>query len=199
MSTPREDPGITGQLRTIAEDRLKSGTAPSTKCWPSSAQTLALLHSLASDPARATDALKLLHELQVHQVELDLQHEQIEQERLLYAESLEAYIDLFESAPYAYLTLDLEDRLLDASHVGAEWLGVPREEWLRRQVWAFFAPESRLAIQNALGHLRTGGASTTFSARPAAGGDAVQVSVSAARDSRPVLMAFMPIARTPGS
>jgi len=199
MPTPKNDPGNVGQLRTVAEDRLKSGTAPFTKGWPSSAQTLALLHSLASDPAKATDALKLLHELQVHQVELDLQHEQMEQERLLYAQSLEAYIELFESAPCAYLTLDLEGRLLDASRAGAEWLEAPRDEWLRRQVWTFFAPESRLTIQNAFEHLRAGNASTTFTARPAAGGNDVQVTATAGRDRRPVLMAFMPVARTPGS
>lgn len=199
MSTSRKNPGTVGQLRSAAEDRLRSGTAPFTNGLPSGTQALTLLHRLASDPARATDALKLLHELQVHQVELDLQQEQIEQERRLYEESLDAYIGLFEFAPFAYLTLDSDGKLLDANRVGAEWLGVPRDEWLRRQVRAFFAPESRLVIQNVLADLRTDSASTTFTAWPASGGDGVQVTVTAARDGRPVLMAFMPIAKTPGS
>ena len=198
MPTPKKDSGIVSQLRTVAEDRLKSGTAPPTNGWPTNSQALALLHSLASDPARATDALKLLHELQVHQVELDLQNEQIEQERRLYAESLDAYIDLFEFAPCAYLTLDLEGRLLDASRVGAEWLGVPRDEWLRRPVGQFFAPESRLAIRDALGRLHAGSPSVTFTAMSAAGGDGVQVTATATRDTRLALMAFMPIAPKPG-
>ena len=198
ISTPKADADIAAQLRMVAEDRLKSGTAPSTKGWRSGSQTLALLHSLASDPARATDALKLLHELQVHQVELDLQHEQIEQERRLYAESMEAYIDLFDFAPFVYLTMDVDGRLLDASRVGAEWLGVPRDEWLRRQVGPFFAPESRQTIQDALRRLQAGGASVTFTARPAAGGASVQVTATAAHENRPVLMAFMPVAQTPG-
>ncbi len=199
MPTPNNDSATVEQLRKVAEDRLKSGTAPSIKGGASSAQTLTLLHSLASDPARATEALKLLHELQVHQVELDLQHEQMEQERLLYAQSMEAYIDLFDSAPCVYLTLDTKGRLMDASRIGDAWLGVPRGEWLRRPVWAFFAPENRLTIQNALGQLLTGSASTTFSARSAAGGDTVQVTVCAARERRPALMAFMPLAQTPVS
>lgn len=199
MPTPNDHSATVGQLRTVAEDKLKSGTAPSTKGWPSSAQTLTLLHSLASDPARATDALKLLHELQVHQVELDLQHEQLEQERLLYAQSMEAYIDLFDAAPCVYLTLDAKGRLLDASRIGDAWLGVPRSEWLRRPVWTFFASESRMTIQNALGQLLTGSETTTFTARSAAAGDTVQVTVCAARERRPVLMAFMPNAQTPGT
>ena len=94
--------------------------------------------------------------------------------------------------------MDGDGKLLDASRVGAEWLGVPRDEWLRRQVGQFFAPESRQAIQDALRRLQAGSASVTFTARPAAGGVGVQVTATAVRDKHPVLMAFMPIAPTPG-
>jgi hypothetical protein len=59
-------------VRTIAETRLKERSAPPTAGWPLGIDTLALLHNLASTPDRAADALKVLHELQVHQVELDL-------------------------------------------------------------------------------------------------------------------------------
>ena len=69
------------QLRVDAEDRLEHGTAPPTRGWPTGSEALRLLHSLASAPASASEALKLLHELQVHQVELDLQREQMEQKR----------------------------------------------------------------------------------------------------------------------
>jgi len=199
MATPQKDSSISVQLRKLAEQQLEGGTAPSTKGWYSSAQALAMLHRLASDPASAADALKLLHELQVHQVELDLQHEQIEQERGLYAESLEAYVDLFDAAPFVYLTLDREGKLQDASRVGAKWLGGPREQWLRRQVWVFFAPESRAAIQDALSRLQTGSASVTFMARPVAGGVGLQVTAAIAHNSSTVLLAFMPVTATHSS
>jgi len=199
MSTPSADPKTAAQLRAIAEERLRSGTAPATSGWPSGSQALALLHTLASDPATATDALKLLHELQVNQVELDLQHEQMEQERRLFAESLEDYIDLFDYAPFAYLTLDLDGKLLEANRVGAEWLEIPRDEWARCRVEQFFAPESRQAIQAALRQLPAASASVAFMARPAAGGGDLHVTVSTVRNQRPVLMAFMPIAPPPGS
>ena len=68
-------------MRLHAETVLKEGSAPPTKGWPTGVGTLSLLHELASTPARADEALKLLHELQVHQVELDLQHEQMEATR----------------------------------------------------------------------------------------------------------------------
>jgi PAS domain S-box-containing protein len=198
MSTPRADPSLAAQLRTVAEERLRTGTAPVTNGWRSGSQSLALLHGLASDPARAAEALKLLHELQVHQVELDLQHEQMEQERREYADSLETYIALFDGAPFAYLTMDFDGKLLEANRIGAQWLGVPRDEWPGSQIERFFAPESRQAMQDALGRLHKGSANVTFTARPAAGG-AVQVAAVAIPDKRLVLMALMPIAETPGS
>jgi hypothetical protein len=82
MSMHVVDPSKLSELRQHAESRLQEGEAPKTLGWSSSAQALSLLHRLASDPASAADALKLLHELQVHQVELDLQHEQMEQQLL---------------------------------------------------------------------------------------------------------------------
>ncbi len=197
MSTPTTPPSIAARLRTVAEERLRSGTAPATNGWSSGSQTLALLHSLASDPARAADALKLLQELQVHQVELDLQHEQVEEERRHYADSLESYVDLFDGAPFAYLTMDFAGKLLDANRIGAQWLGIPRDEWPGLQVEQFFVPESRQSIQAALGRLHEGSATVTFTARPAAGGT-VHVAATAVRNKRLALMALMPIAETPG-
>ena len=77
MPTPPTDFIDQNQLRQAAEDSLKQGTTPPTKGWSISADALALLYRLASNPDSAGDALKLLHELQAHQVELDLQHEQL--------------------------------------------------------------------------------------------------------------------------
>ena len=68
------------KLRQSAVERLVKGIAPATRGSSLGTEALTLLHGLASTPQTASDALKLLHELQVHQVELDLQHEQAEQE-----------------------------------------------------------------------------------------------------------------------
>lgn len=88
MSIDVFDPRGLTLLRQRAEGRLEEGMAPATLGWSTGTGALTLLHRLAGDPASAGDALKLLHELQVHQVELDLQHEQMEQQLLELGEAL---------------------------------------------------------------------------------------------------------------
>ncbi len=102
MSIPSPESMEQARLRERAEARLKAGSAPPTRGWPTGVGTLQLLHELASTPESAVDALKLLHELQVHQVELDLQHEQIEITQRELAEDLARYQALYELAPLAY-------------------------------------------------------------------------------------------------
>ena len=78
MNKERFEPAVTPRLRVEAEERIRTRNAPPSKAWPLGVETLQLLYRLASDPDSAADALKLLHELQVHQVELDLVHQEIE-------------------------------------------------------------------------------------------------------------------------
>ena len=88
MSTLSAEPSKYLQLRVDAEARLDEGSAPPTNGWTVSVGALTRLHNLASAPESVDDALKLLHELQVYQVELDLQHEQMEATRRELAEDL---------------------------------------------------------------------------------------------------------------
>ena len=127
LNTPEES--LThAQLRQRAELRLRGGIAPPTQGWTIGAASLSLLHRLASDPATAADALKLLHELQVHQVELDLQHEHMDEERQAQEQSANRLADLFISAPIAYFVVNSTGTgaivNIDATAIGtAVWQG----------------------------------------------------------------------------
>lgn len=125
-----------GGLRQQAEARLrqargKPGAAPS---------NLAVL----SDPHR------LLHELQVHQVELQLQNSELLAARNDLETALDQFTDLYEFAPVGYFSLDQQGRILKANLTGAALLKVERsglagQRWLR-----FVAPASQQACQGFL-------------------------------------------------
>jgi hypothetical protein len=87
-----------------------------------------VLFELASSPDTAGDALALLHELQVHQVELDMQTEELMHSR---AELETAWADLHqwhEASPSAQLLFDADGRLLECNAMALNNLNQSLEE-----------------------------------------------------------------------
>jgi hypothetical protein len=76
---------------------------------------LRVLFDLASSPDTAVDAITLLHELQVHQVELDLQNEELQASRVDLESASERQLLLLQASPSAQLVLDLEHRVLECN------------------------------------------------------------------------------------
>jgi two-component system CheB/CheR fusion protein len=93
------------ELRLFAEERLRSGAA---KTSPSPADD---------------DTLRLYHELQVHQVELELQNAELRQSRDDVESALEKYTDLFDFAPVGYFTLDCNTLITSVNLAGAGLIG----------------------------------------------------------------------------
>lgn len=156
MSIPSPEPNARPELRLDAEARLKENTAPSPKVWSTGANALSLLYTLASSPASADDALKLLHELQVHQVELDLLHEQVDSMQRELAEELARYRGLYEFAPVCYFDLDGEGRIVEGNVAGARLFGVALRELHGRRFESLLAPASRAVLVELLRELREG-------------------------------------------
>jgi PAS domain S-box-containing protein len=65
-------------------------------------------------------------ELQIHQVELDMQNGELQRTQSELDESLDRYWSLFDGAPFGYLTLDREGRILEANPAAIELLRVER-------------------------------------------------------------------------
>lgn len=59
-----------------------------------------------------TETQRLFHELQVHQIELEMQNAELRQARCELESALERYADIYDFAPVAYLTLDREGTIL---------------------------------------------------------------------------------------
>jgi two-component system sensor kinase FixL len=75
---------------------------------------------------------QLLHELQVHQIELEMQNETLRQTQDALQQSLDRYLDLYEFAPVVYMTLSEGGRITNINLTGAELFGENRKNLLDR-------------------------------------------------------------------
>jgi PAS domain S-box-containing protein len=112
-------------------------------------QALAEQKDHSHEPKTLEDAQRLLVELQVHQIELELQYEELCQTQSQLAAEREKYADLYNFAPVAYFTFDNQDIILDLNLAAAELLGTERRYLLNHPITPYLAPESlHIFIQN---------------------------------------------------
>lgn len=71
---------------------------------------------------------QLVHELQVHQVELQMMNEELLRTQAELATARDRYVDLYESAPVGYLTVDENMRIRECNRASATLLGVAAEQ-----------------------------------------------------------------------
>jgi diguanylate cyclase (GGDEF)-like protein/PAS domain S-box-containing protein len=72
------------------------------------------------------DSRKLIYELQVHQIELEMQNEELRASQEELEESRSRYSDLYDFAPVGYFTLDKNGLILKVNLTGAKQLGIGR-------------------------------------------------------------------------
>lgn len=143
-------------LRMRAVSRLTggAGAAPLT-----ATEALAVLHELASSPDTAPDALALLHELQVHQVELDLQSEELRESRLNLESALQRQIELYDFQPVGCFTIDRSFTVHELNLTAARMLGVGRDEARGLLLDGFLSPPSARTMHELIASIATGKAS----------------------------------------
>jgi len=97
------------------------------------------LATLAANPALEL-ADPLMHELRVHQIELEMQNEALHEAQVFLEESRDRYVDLFEMAPIGYLTLSVSGMIDEVNLSGARLLNEPRQTLLHKRFAHYVVP-----------------------------------------------------------
>ena len=142
-------------LRQRAAEKLTLGM-PTAGKRASHFDALAVLHQMASSPSTAGDAMALLHELQVHQVELDLQREELRRSQSELETALMRQAFLVERAPVGYMTIDARTVLCEINLAGAQMLGGAREGLLGQPLAALLPAPGAAVLQGLLARARDG-------------------------------------------
>src|SRR5580704_2835203 len=89
------------------------------------------------------EARLVLHELRVHQIELELQNDELRRTQEELEASRERYFDLYDLAPVGYLTLNEKGLILEANLTAAKLLGVARGALVQQPLSRFILSEDQ--------------------------------------------------------
>lgn len=96
---------------------------------------------VAAMPVR--DVQRLVHELQVQQIELDMQNEELRRAQLELEAARDRYVDLYDFSPAGHLTLDTHGRIVEASLRAGMLLGINRKEMIGQSLARFIASDDQ--------------------------------------------------------
>ncbi len=128
MTSKADQTAQAAELRKQAEE-IARGKA---------AQSPEHLAALSPEENRQT-----LHELRVHQIELELQNEELRRAQVELDASRARYFDLYDLAPVGYCTLSEQGVILEANLTAAGLLGVARGELVKQPLPRFILPEDQ--------------------------------------------------------
>lgn len=138
------------RLRRIARDLIDHGVPPRGHGGTLSVDALQLLYERASAPESAADTLKLLHELQTYQVELDLLYEQLQANEQEINEELAHYRSLYEQAPAAYLIVANDGVIIEGNEAAGMLFGKPDTDLAGKPLWALLAAGQEKTVNTLL-------------------------------------------------
>ncbi|MFC1565266.1 PAS domain S-box protein, partial [candidate division KSB1 bacterium] len=83
----------------------------------------------------------LIEELYIHQIELEMQNEELRRSQMELEESRSRYTDLYDFAPVGYFTVDNNGIILEANLTGADLLGIERGTLIKKPFSIFVEKE----------------------------------------------------------
>lgn len=94
--------------------------------------------------------LKLIHELEVHQIELELQNTELEMAKSAAQKAVEKYTELYDFAPSGYFTLSDRGKIVNLNLCGAQMLGKVRSKLINSNLGFFVSDDTRALFNNFL-------------------------------------------------
>jgi PAS domain S-box-containing protein len=130
-------------LRGRAEKRLSEQASPS------------------APPRSEAEARALVHELQVHQIELEMQNEDLVKAQAVAREAADNCAELFDFAPVAYFVLDADGVVCDLNLAAARLLGRDRSRVTNQRFERHLRPDQRPEYAGFCDKLRANGTQNT--------------------------------------
>ncbi|MHB1456489.1 MAG: PAS domain S-box protein [Armatimonadota bacterium] len=124
MKRDKCNPEDAAELRRKAEEKLKAASMKD------------------HQPATEMDALRMVHELQVHQIELEMQNEELKNLNAAVEKGQDLYYDLYNLAPVGYFTLDRQGNIRLVNLAGATLIGIERSRLVNKNFGLFVSQES---------------------------------------------------------
>lgn len=90
------------------------------------------------------EKIKLIHELEVHQIELELQNEELLLAKQHADSAIQKYTELYDFSPSGYFTLSKEGIIIDANLTGSAMLGVDRVNLMQAKFRSFLCNDSKM-------------------------------------------------------
>lgn len=132
MNNKRQEDANAGMLREKAEELLKKKIEKEEIYVPE------------------MDEKKLLHELQVHKIELEMQNEELRHAVETAETALRKYTILYDLAPMGYLTLERDGTISELNFTAADMLGERRFSLVNNNIKIFINNDSLLVFNNFL-------------------------------------------------
>jgi len=113
-------------------------------------------YNISTNSTTEPDLLKLVHELEVHQIELEMQNEElvIAKEKAELAE--EKYTDLYDFAPSGYMALSKNGEILELNFAAAQMLGKERSHLIKKRFEFFVSIDTQTTFNLFLSDVFTG-------------------------------------------
>ncbi|MBU1154497.1 MAG: PAS domain S-box protein [Proteobacteria bacterium] len=131
MNKPKTSSAKFEQLRITAEELLRD-------------------KGPASSQVNGHDLAQLVHELEVHQAELEIQNEELRLTQAKLEDARDQYFDLYDQAPVGYLSTDAKGRILQANLTIASMLAMPRGNLVGRSLYLCVARDHHKTLLDLL-------------------------------------------------